>query len=508
MSRNIGRCVAGDSRQHGKLLFLLVDDAAAALAWSDPAIACILQGHSVHVIGPDMLPGGRRTTHALARRVVADLRARQPKGSYAIAGWGDAGRLAYASAVLLLGLDEEVSFLALMRARTTPAVLLDDLPRSDAIEIHLMSEHGDPAWRSLGNMGGLEHDATPEWVQVLAPTRVQAHLVLEQQNPAEAVPPDLAADGVLDVSTWARAVAKAWQDANEVAAKPAAQHGWHLAIQRGQADLDPLICIPGAGDSITSFTSLAGALGSQRPVHGMQTRGVDGVMVPHASVEAAAASCLRAIQRVRPYGPLHLLGHSFGGWIAYELACRLSSQGRDVRSLTMVDTEVPDQQPELIRDFTCQEVLAEFIHHLELSVERPLGLTASELALVPSGERLKAIHEAMVGAGLLPRRSNPMLLRGPIDAFAAAIRTHYRPTQRFNGTTCLVYVPSPDVELSHGSMQGHHDRTVVGWRVWAPKLHHRMASGNHITVLKSPHVGELAQWWLENAAMAGRALAA
>ena len=78
--------------------------------------------------------------------------------------------------------------------------------------------------------------------------------------------------------------------------------------------------MPGAGDSVTSLIGLAEALGPDWPIYGFQARGLEGRYVPHSRVEAAARSYVREIESLYPQGPLHLVGHSFGGWVAHAMA--------------------------------------------------------------------------------------------------------------------------------------------------------------------------------------------
>lgn len=57
----------------------------------------------------------------------------------------------------------------------------------------------------------------------------------------------------------------------------------------------------------------------------VQHRGLDGGAEPFSLVETAAQAYLDAIDKVQPEGPVHLLGHSFGGWIVFEMAARLNA---------------------------------------------------------------------------------------------------------------------------------------------------------------------------------------
>ncbi|WP_256349730.1 thioesterase domain-containing protein, partial [Pseudomonas gingeri] len=91
-------------------------------------------------------------------------------------------------------------------------------------------------------------------------------------------------------------------------------------IQTGRAGRTPIFCVPGAGDSVTGFIGLTDALGADWPLIGLQPRGLDGAGAPHSRVESAARHYLQAIEQSHSHGPLHLIGHSFGGWVAFEMA--------------------------------------------------------------------------------------------------------------------------------------------------------------------------------------------
>jgi oxalate---CoA ligase len=54
-----------------------------------------------------------------------------------------------------------------------------------------------------------------------------------------------------------------------------------------------------------------------------------------------AARCISQIQAIQPRGPYRLLGSSFGGLIAFEMALQLQTMGESVKFLGMVDTALP-----------------------------------------------------------------------------------------------------------------------------------------------------------------------
>src|SRR5262249_20929612 len=88
-----------------------------------------------------------------------------------------------------------------------------------------------------------------------------------------------------------------------------------VTIQTGGSKAAPIYCVPGAGGNVASFVDFTTALGVDYTVHGLQPRGLVDDQVPHSSVLTAATNYVRAITEQYPDGPLHLLGHSFGGCV-------------------------------------------------------------------------------------------------------------------------------------------------------------------------------------------------
>ncbi|WP_143203912.1 non-ribosomal peptide synthetase, partial [Streptomyces sp. CB02400] len=104
----------------------------------------------------------------------------------------------------------------------------------------------------------------------------------------------------------------------------------------------PLFCVhPWAGLS-WPYAGLLRSLGEDRPLYGLQARGLARDEEPPASVGEMAEDYLARIREVQSEGPYHLLGWSFGGLVAHEMAVRLREAGEEVALLALLDAFPPD----------------------------------------------------------------------------------------------------------------------------------------------------------------------
>ncbi|SFW28284.1 non-ribosomal peptide synthetase, partial [Pseudomonas sp. NFACC04-2] len=272
-----------------------------------------------------------------------------------------------------------------------------------------------------------------------------------------------------------------------------------LTIQGGRADRAPIFCVPGAGDSVTGFIGLTDAFGPDWPIHGLQHRGLDGSTEPFSLVETAAQVYLDAIDKVQPEGPVHLLGHSFGGWIVFEMAARLHARGRKVASLTLIDSESPGGNGVVGKPYTATGVLNRLIEAMQLASGKSLGIDATVFGTQDDTAQMRLLHAGMVRAGMLPQRSAVDSMRGPARTFGTALRTVYQPQHRYTGPVRLVLADDPTLDTAGNKRE--QEQMIEGWRKHIPDLSIWYGPGNHFTILKAPHVHNLAAWWQDGLPM-------
>ena len=128
---------------------------------------------------------------------------------------------------------------------------------------------------------------------------------------------------------------------------------------RTTGDAAPLFCVHPAGGLSWVYSGLMRHIGADRPLYGLQARGIadPGVALP-ADVDAMAADYVAQIRTVQPHGPYHLLGWSLGGFVIHAMATQLRAEGEEVALLANLDQypidrtqpapqRLPDQQDAL-----------------------------------------------------------------------------------------------------------------------------------------------------------------
>jgi amino acid adenylation domain-containing protein len=161
-----------------------------------------------------------------------------------------------------------------------------------------------------------------------------ARLVTEIKNRYQQ---DISVANVFQASTLENLAALIRQEQNNSHPKS------FVPIKQGNSDLT-LFGIHNLGYGLEFYRPLAKYLSADISLHGLSSFLSNEPDKPHPrDIMGLAAYYTEELLKIQPQGPYYLMGVSFGGVIAYEIAQKLVSQGREVKFLGMVDTFCPAQ---------------------------------------------------------------------------------------------------------------------------------------------------------------------
>ncbi|MBV8455514.1 MAG: amino acid adenylation domain-containing protein, partial [Acetobacteraceae bacterium] len=250
----------------------------------------------------------------------------------------------------------------------------------------------------------------------------------------------------------------------------------------------PFFCVHPGGGSVLSYFALAEHFPVDRPFYGLQAPGLDGEIEPLRSVEALAAMHVQAIRSAFPDGPYHLGGHSFGGSVAYEMACQLEKEKEGlVGTLVILDHAAPARvRADTLGEPSSAEVLAFIGRQIGTHFGLDLALSAEELSALGDDARLELFLQRAKDAGIAPPGSNVAMVAGLVAVYQASLYAllRYRPGPLACGLTLF-----RTAEFAAATT----DDESAGWStlVRGPVSVYS-AEGDHNTLLRPPQVASLA----------------
>jgi nonribosomal peptide synthetase DhbF len=131
---------------------------------------------------------------------------------------------------------------------------------------------------------------------------------------------------------------------------------------RSRGASPPLFCIHPAGGLGWRYSGLLPLLKADHPLYGLQARGISNPETLPSTLEEMASDYLQRMREIQPY---LLLGWSFGGLVAYEIATQLQSQGEHGTLVALLDSYPVNRQasPQIPDD---SELLADLLEEAGL----------------------------------------------------------------------------------------------------------------------------------------------
>jgi thioesterase domain-containing protein len=247
---------------------------------------------------------------------------------------------------------------------------------------------------------------------------------------------------------------------------------------RGEGSKPPLFVVHPTGGSVHWYADLAKTLGDDRPVLGLQARGLDGKEELDTTIESMASRYVDAIIRRYPSGPYNIAGWSLGVIIAYEVARQLRVLDKTVSLLAILDQgpevpikEEPADNAELLFDI--------FSGYFPLDLEYMRSLDGEEL--------YKFVLKKAKRAGIVPQ-----FVR--LQNFRHYLLMNKTQTQAWRGYKARPFDGRITLIRSEELKVANAPRPDLGWGTLAlGGVDIVDVPGDHISMMQPPHVQTLAE---------------
>lgn len=246
----------------------------------------------------------------------------------------------------------------------------------------------------------------------------------------------------------------------------------------------PLYIVHGANHHVLIFNELAQKLDKEQPVYGLQSRGLNGIAEPHASIDEMAKDYISEIVASNPEGPYALAGFSYGGIVAFEMARQLIAQGRKVKILAQFDTYVFPQY--YFRNRLKKKVVS-VLYFFGKIIFIIFNMFSSRKNFV---RRLGLIKLQLEGLWL-------RLKYGREKQHEMQFNVRLKMQTNHNIATAKYTIAPQDivVDLFRASEEVNlvHDHKFLGWKKIANRgIRKHAILGNHVDMFEKPHVEDFA----------------
>ncbi|MBD6620400.1 amino acid adenylation domain-containing protein [Komarekiella sp. 'clone 1'] len=288
----------------------------------------------------------------------------------------------------------------------------------------------------------------------------------------------------------------------------------------------PFFCVHPIFGVVFPYYELAHQLGINQPFYGLQPIGIDGE-TPLNRIEDMASHYIKALRSVQPKGPYFLGGWSFGGWVAFEMAQQLQNSGEEVALLAVLDTIAPIKSNLPSFSNTLKFILTTVVPYMW-----PFFLDYLRLITAPSKNQINSLTSRLTNFMKLVRYSfweslTRYFQREPLtrslqtnlslhfiqkedttvnliseksklrllseSAIIPMLRVFYANSQAVINYVPQVYPKRINLFRTKVQLNIAEGETSMGWDQLAmggTEIHH--IPGNHLTMLRKPHIQILA----------------
>jgi amino acid adenylation domain-containing protein len=251
-----------------------------------------------------------------------------------------------------------------------------------------------------------------------------------------------------------------------------------VEISLGTTDR-PLFCLPGMGGTALGIRALTAKLHTYRPIYAIELHNLQVGLSVLESMECTAAAVIERMCEVQSGGPFAILGYSFGGNLAVEVARQLVAKDQPVELVVIIDAYAPGSLRSPGR-------LKRLANHLRFVAHHTLGESHAYI--------LSRVQRRLFTNILAPEPTPPLpkseLERQVAEVSERCKRAYgvHRP-EAFSGRIVLIAATDRDDELELTDPSG-----ACGWNsICKGGVDVIPVACRHLDFFKEPHVTDLAR---------------
>ncbi|AHX21957.1 non-ribosomal peptide synthetase [Bacillus bombysepticus] len=241
---------------------------------------------------------------------------------------------------------------------------------------------------------------------------------------------------------------------------------------KSKGDKVPIFVFHQTGGHWFRYLELIKHLGENHPVYGL------GICNPYGDSDnliEIASQYIKEIKKVQPKGPYVLIGHSFGGNIAFEIALQLQKAGEEIGHISLLDTYLPPYKTE-VDDF---ELILDYMERYNLNDE-----DVKKFRLMNYDEKLKYIINCDKKYGYLPLDIDLSEMDRILSVnlkLHRALFTYQKPRRLYKGNIYFFRAIKEEIDSS------------IGWKehIEGKVLIHEINS-THSVMLTEPYIIQIA----------------
>lgn len=285
-----------------------------------------------------------------------------------------------------------------------------------------------------------------------------------------------------------------------------------LVIKEGDNDKRrPLFCVHPPLGVTGYFLNIANHLPHDQSVYGIQCPALSGAVEAHDDMNKMAKDYLAQIKAIQPEPPYQIVGHSSGGFIAYEIS-RLIKNLDELPNLFIVDQSAPIGDKEALADLYSGEDLDENVQTIYLTcwlVSMAHGVELSFsldqlLACQTKDDKYVLVSKFLKEAGFIPQSADLSMVSKVLHMIANHFKADSKYIESFNQAlpdikydgNLILFRSTEDTNWEGLGLVTEADKSVSsGWEPFCsnPVEVIDIPNSDHINLLLEPAVQSLAE---------------